>query len=73
VTITDHHTESMRFLVHLAKEESAGRVCPADWAWIVPLAAASATPGFHRYYGQVHQTPSFYATQSCRRRRCLAK
>jgi len=60
VTITDHHTESVRFLMHLAKEESAGRVCPADWTWIVPPAAASATPVFHRYYDHVHQTPNFY-------------
>ena len=60
VTITDHHTESVRFLMHLAKEESAGRVCPADWTWIVPPAAASATPVFHRYYDNVHQTPNFY-------------
>lgn len=60
VTITDHHTESVRFLMHLAKEESAGRVCSADWTWIVPPAAASATPVFHRYYDHVHQTPNFY-------------
>jgi len=60
VTITDHHTESVRFLSHLAREENAGRRCPADWAWIVPPAAASATPVFHRYYDDVHQTPNFY-------------
>ena len=36
VTITDHHTESRRFLTHLAREERAGRICPADWTWIVP-------------------------------------
>jgi nitric-oxide synthase len=60
VTVTDHHTESVRFLMHLAKEESAGRVCSADWTWIVPPAAASATAVFHRYYDHVHQTPNFY-------------
>jgi nitric-oxide synthase len=59
VTITDHHTESVRFLMHLAREENAGRICPADWTWIVPPAAASATPVFHRYYDDVHQTPNF--------------
>jgi hypothetical protein len=26
---------------------------------IVPPAAASATPVFHRYYDDVHQTPNF--------------
>jgi len=50
VTITDHHTESQRFLTHLAKEEKAGRSCPADWSWIVPPVSGGLTPVFHRYY-----------------------
>ncbi len=50
VTIADHHTESGRFLTHLAKEEKAGRGCPADWSWIVPPISGSLTPVFHRYY-----------------------
>ena len=45
VTITDHHTESVRFLKHLELEERQGRACPADWTWIVPPAASSATAG----------------------------
>ena len=36
VTVTDHHTESERFLTHLRREERAGRLCHADWSWIVP-------------------------------------
>jgi nitric-oxide synthase, bacterial len=60
VTITDHHTESVRFLKHLEMEEQQGRVCPADWTWIVPPSASSATPVFHRYYADVDQTPNFY-------------
>ena len=60
VTITDHHTESARFLKHLAREEQAGRACPADWAWIVPPAAGSACPVFHRTYDDFAQTPNFY-------------
>jgi nitric-oxide synthase len=52
VTITDHHTESHRFLQHLHKEERAGRTCPTDWTWIVPPMSASQTPVFHRYYDQ---------------------
>src|SRR6266704_2461929 len=31
VTISDHHTESVRFLQHLEREERQGRACPADW------------------------------------------
>jgi nitric-oxide synthase, bacterial len=60
VTITDHHTESDRFLRHLEREERHGRACPADWTWIVPPATSSATPVFHRYYQNADQTPNFY-------------
>jgi nitric-oxide synthase, bacterial len=60
VTIADHHTESVRFLQHLEREERHGRACPADWTWIVPPHAASATPVFHRYYENFDQTPNFY-------------
>jgi nitric-oxide synthase len=60
VTITDHHTESVRFLQHVEREERDGRQCPADWTWIVPPAASSATPVFHRYYKDFDQTPNFY-------------
>jgi nitric-oxide synthase len=63
VTITDHHTESERFLRHVAREEGHGRACPADWTWIVPPAASSATPVFHRYYHDFDQTPNFYRRQ----------
>jgi nitric-oxide synthase len=60
VAITDHHTESVRFLQHVEREERHGRMCPADWTWIVPPAASSATPVFHRYYPDFDQTPNFY-------------
>jgi nitric-oxide synthase, bacterial len=60
VTVTDHHTESARFLKHIEMEESQGRQCPADWSWIVPPAASSATAVFHRYYQDFDQTPNFY-------------
>ena len=50
VTMADHHTESERFLSHVAREESAGRSCPADWSWIVPPMSGGLTPVFHRYY-----------------------
>jgi nitric-oxide synthase, bacterial len=60
VTIADHHTEASRFLTHLQKEQRAGRACPADWTWIVPPAASSATPVFHRSYDHFDQTPNFY-------------
>ncbi|TDC29868.1 nitric oxide synthase oxygenase [Kribbella albertanoniae] len=59
VSITDHHTESRRFLIHLEREERAGRTCPADWTWIVPPLSGSQTPVFHRYYDSEDQLPNF--------------
>lgn len=61
VTITDHHTESRRFLTHVRREESAGRRCPADWSWIVPPMSGAATPVFHRYYDTGRPRPEFVA------------
>jgi nitric-oxide synthase, bacterial len=60
VTITDHHTESARFLQHIEREAGHGRACPADWTWIVPPAASSATPVFHRYYQDFDASPNFH-------------
>ncbi|MEU8144965.1 nitric oxide synthase oxygenase [Nonomuraea sp. NPDC048901] len=59
VTMTDHHTESNRFLTHLGREEKAGRVCPADWSWIVPPISGGTTRVFHRYYDNPTMTPAF--------------
>jgi nitric-oxide synthase len=68
VAITDHHTESDRFLTHLEREERAGRRCPADWSWIVPPMSASLTPVFHRYYDTEVQLPNFFADKDAARR-----
>jgi nitric-oxide synthase len=50
VKMADHHSESERFLAHVANEDKAGRVCPADWSWIVPPISGALTPVYHRYY-----------------------
>jgi nitric-oxide synthase, bacterial len=60
VRISDHHSESRRFLVHLDREQRAGRIVPADWSWIVPPISGSATPVFHRYYQTADLRPNFY-------------
>ncbi|MEV6602113.1 nitric oxide synthase oxygenase [Actinoplanes sp. NPDC051346] len=60
VKISDHHTESRRFLLHLAKEESRGRIVPADWSWIVPPISGGITPVFHRYYDEAELSPGFH-------------
>jgi nitric-oxide synthase len=60
VKMTDHHTESARFMAHLANEEKAGRAVPADWTWIVPPMSGGITPVFHRYYEEADLRPAFY-------------
>jgi nitric-oxide synthase len=37
---------------HVAREEAAGRRCPADWSWIVPPMSGALTPVCHRYYDE---------------------
>jgi nitric-oxide synthase len=68
VKITDHHTESRRFLTHLAREEGEGRMVPADWSWIVPPVSGGLTPVFHRYYDEADQRPNFYLDDLARAR-----
>ncbi|MEJ3655776.1 nitric oxide synthase oxygenase [Actinomycetes bacterium KLBMP 9759] len=52
VTMADHHSESSRFLTHVAKEERAGRRCPAEWSWIVPPVSGGLTPVYHRDFDE---------------------
>jgi nitric-oxide synthase len=66
VKISDHHTESARFMAHLKNEERAGREVPADWSWIVPPLSGGATPVFHRYYREADQKPNFYLDEPAR-------
>ncbi|MEV6652461.1 nitric oxide synthase oxygenase [Streptomyces sp. NPDC051219] len=68
VTVTDHHTESHRFLSHLGREERAGREVSADWAWIVPPISGSATPVFHRTYDLAERSPAFVHHSGARMR-----
>ncbi|MGW4893392.1 nitric oxide synthase oxygenase [Kitasatospora sp. NPDC004240] len=65
VTIADHHTESERFLKHVAQEERLGRPTPADWSWIVPPVSGGLTPVYHRYYDPVDPSlrPAFVARE----------
>lgn len=66
VKITDHHTESDRFLAHIRNEGRAGRKVPADWSWIVPPMSGGATGVFHRYYDEADQRPNFYLDPEAR-------
>jgi nitric-oxide synthase len=58
--ISDHHTESQRFLTHISNEAKAQRPVPADWSWIVPPVSGGITPVFHRYYEEMDLRPAFY-------------
>jgi len=60
VKMTDHHTESRRFIAHVDNETKAGRPVPADWTWIVPPISGGITPVFHRYYDEMDLKPAFY-------------
>jgi len=60
VKMTDHHTESRRFITHLTAEAKAGRPVPADWSWIVPPMSGGITPVFHRYYDEMALKPAFF-------------
>jgi nitric-oxide synthase len=50
VTISDHHSESVRFLAHIERERRHGRPVPSEWSWIVPPLSGSATAVFHRTF-----------------------
>ncbi|WP_078910105.1 nitric oxide synthase oxygenase [Streptomyces sp. NRRL S-87] len=67
-TITDHHTESQRFLAHIDREERHGREVGADWSWIVPPLSGSATPVFHRTYDDTERTPAYVHDPAARDR-----
>ncbi|WP_199331046.1 MULTISPECIES: nitric oxide synthase oxygenase [unclassified Calothrix] len=60
VSIIDHHTASEQFIRHIAREESQGRIVPANWSWIVPPMSGSATEVFHREYENICFKPNFF-------------
>jgi nitric-oxide synthase, bacterial len=61
VRMADHHTESARFVEHVAREARAGRSCPTEWSWIVPPMSGALTPVFHRDFDKPdpHADPAF--------------
>ncbi|MFF5080041.1 nitric oxide synthase oxygenase [Actinoplanes sp. NPDC000266] len=67
VRMSDHHTESERFLKHIENEQRAGRRVPADWTWIVPPMSGGVTPVFHRYYDEADLKPNFYLDEEAAR------
>jgi nitric-oxide synthase len=60
VTLVDHHTAAQQFQHFVETEKRCGRSVTADWAWIVPPTAASATSVYHQDWDQRILTPNFF-------------
>lgn len=60
VTISNHHEASEQFMHFEETENRKGREINADWAWIVPPLSGSATPVFHRDFGNTVVSPNFF-------------
>ena len=63
VRMVDHHSASREFLKFCSREEQAGREVQAEWSWIVPPVAGSATGVFHRTYQLRPRLPNFLLQQ----------
>lgn len=61
VSMSDHHTESQRFMLFLESMARQGLAVPTDWSWVVAPMSASTLPTFHRYYDHFEAAPGFHA------------
>lgn len=60
VTLLDHHTASQDFMRFRAEEAAQGRTLHAEWSWIVPPQASSASPPFHLDLTDHAPVPNYY-------------
>jgi nitric-oxide synthase len=60
VRIVDHHTMADQFHRYVAARRREGADVNAEWSWMVPPTAASATPVFHETYDPTVVSPNFY-------------
>lgn len=60
VTLLDHHTAARDFMRFRADEAATGRSLHAEWSWIVPPQASSATAPFHIDMQDGGAVPNFY-------------
>lgn len=58
VKLVDHHQATEEFEQFCQSEARHGREASADWSWIVPPTAGSATPVFHRSYPMRPELPN---------------
>lgn len=64
VTMTDHHSESRRYMTFAQRERAQGREPSGVWPWIVPPQASAACPVFHVDMRDVNATPNFYRSRA---------
>jgi Nitric oxide synthase, oxygenase domain len=60
VRIIDHHTMADHFHRYAETRRRRGDPVRAEWAWIIPPTAASATPVFHQTYDPTVIWPNFH-------------
>ncbi|XP_051966525.1 nitric oxide synthase, inducible-like [Xyrauchen texanus] len=60
VTITDHHSASESFMMHMETEMRLRGGCPADWVWLVPPMSGSLCSVFHQEMLNYILSPFFY-------------
>jgi nitric-oxide synthase len=61
VSMSDHHTESQRFMLFLEAMARTGHAVPTDWSWVVAPMSAATLPTYHRYYDHFDPSPNFHA------------
>ncbi|TYB60245.1 nitric oxide synthase oxygenase [Nonomuraea sp. PA05] len=60
VRMLDHHTMADQFHRYVQARRRAGEEVHAEWGWIIPPTAASATPVFHDSYDPAVVSPNFF-------------
>jgi nitric-oxide synthase len=60
VTIVDHHTAAIQFERFEQREGQAGRNVCADWTWLVPPTAGSATHLYHKQWSNEVKSPNYF-------------
>ncbi|ALG13388.1 hypothetical protein AOZ06_46845 [Kibdelosporangium phytohabitans] len=60
VRMLDHHTMADQFHRYVQTQRRNGNAVHADWSWIVPPMAGSATPVYHQAYDGTTVRPNFF-------------
>nr|AEE65486.1 Nitric-oxide synthase [uncultured bacterium BAC AB649/1850] len=60
VRMTDHHTMTDHFHRYAQARRRSGEVVRAEWSWMIPPIAASATPVYQETYDSTVVRPNFF-------------